>query len=165
MFYLQETDKCLSGAAFFASNVMGAAALEAVLLLACLKYQSKVLATRRWQQLYKRARPERFSHMLAKSKIGLAALLQISLELHWFPSSGFPSLLRAELVKVVGEPTVAGMERGISGVIDEQGLPSVISIPEFVLALSSGVRNALHPVRCIKQPLGDLRFISAWIQW
>ena len=46
-FFLDEMDKCFTGVASFGANVMGAAALETVLLLACMKYRSKLPSRRR----------------------------------------------------------------------------------------------------------------------
>jgi hypothetical protein len=60
-FFIEEMDRSLAGVAFFAANVMGAAALETVLLIACLKHRSRVLATQKWQKIHKNEPPKPFS--------------------------------------------------------------------------------------------------------
>ena len=151
LFYGDEMDKCLAGAAHFAANAMGAAILETVLLIACLRHKSKVVATTTWQRIHKKEPPKPFSEMLSGNRIGLAALLHIARELKWLPKEGIAPEFRAELVAQVGEEKVR---------IVADGIPGILGGSEIAAILSTAVRNTLHPGRSIREPLAEHRFMS-----
>jgi len=151
VFYISEMDKCFSGGTFFAANIVGAAVLETVLLLVCLRYKSKVIATQKWQKIHKNEPPKPFSELLSGNRVGLAALLAIAEELFWFPN-GIPPGFRQEIVGMVGEDKVRNIENGI---------PGVIGISQLGVVLSTALRNALHPGRSIKRPMAEHQFMSA----
>jgi hypothetical protein len=150
LFFLNEMNNSLAGAAVFGANVMGAAALETVLLLACLKYRSNVLATKKWQKI--KGSATAFSSVLTSNRLGLAVLFDIAKELEWLPTSGMSPRFRATLANMVGEEKVVAIEGGI---------PDVVGVSWIAIILSAGVRNAVHPGRNIQLPLGDIRFVGA----
>jgi hypothetical protein len=151
LFFLNEINSCLAGVAVFGANVMGAAALETVLLLACLKFRSDVVATKKWQKT-KRGSVTGFSSALTSNRVGLAVLFDIAKELKWLPMSGMSPGFRAKLAAMVGEEKVVAIEGGI---------PDVVGVSWIAIILSAGVRNAVHPGRNIQLPLGDIRFVGA----
>jgi hypothetical protein len=151
LFFLNEMNSCLAGVAAFAANVMGAAALETVLLLACLKYRSKVAATARWQKIDTGKSVIGFSSRLASNRVGLAVLFEIAKELEWLPLEGMSPRFRMKLAAMIGEEKIAAIEGGI---------PDVVGVSWILIILSTGVRNAVHPGRNIHLPLGDIKFMG-----
>jgi hypothetical protein len=95
LFFLNEMNNSLAGAAVFGANVMGAAALETVLLLACLKYRSNVLATKKWQKI--KGSATAFSSVLTSNRLGLAVLFDIAKDLEW----GIPDVVGVSWIAII----------------------------------------------------------------
>jgi hypothetical protein len=75
LFYFKETTVCLSGSAFFAANVMGAAGLESLFLLMCLTQKDAVIKATMWE---KYARGKTGSFLSALGKMNLEKLIGLA---------------------------------------------------------------------------------------
>ena len=79
LFYFKETTVCLSGSAFFAANVMGAAGLESLFLLMCLTQKDAVIKATMWE---KYARGKTGSFLSALGKMNLEKLIGLTRIIH-----------------------------------------------------------------------------------
>jgi hypothetical protein len=80
--YVTETVACSEGRAWFAASIMGMAAMESILMLACIAEKSRVLTTQAWTSF----RPKRqmtFRERLPH--VDLKTFIEIAQELKWFP--------------------------------------------------------------------------------
>jgi len=148
-FYIREMDKSLTATAFLAANVMGASALESILMLACLRDRAKVAATKKWVSLQARNAPKPFPQVLAKAR--LSQLLAIAEEMAWFPRQGLSTKLRTRLVELVGSKAVGTLQAGEN---------PILSIPQFMVAASAAIRNCLHPARASAIPVELMDYVA-----
>jgi hypothetical protein len=71
--YVTETVACSDGGAYFASSIIGMAAMESILMLACVAEKSRVLTTHAWTSFHQKRRMT-FSQRLAH--VDLSKLLE-----------------------------------------------------------------------------------------
>ena len=95
--YLEEMSRSLAGEAYFAGSVIGCSALEALLMMACLRDREAALQTKTWRSFAKRNRKrgKLFVELLPWVEIG--TLLAIGEELDWFRDDDRVQRIFAEL--------------------------------------------------------------------
>lgn len=137
--HFRETIKCLSGEAFFAANIVGAAGLESLLTLMCLMKKEEVERTHTWQTICKR-KPKPFFKTLTSTD--LAKLVEVGRELNWFPRNGVPQLFTSILSQHIG---IEATTKLVSL------MPHTEDICSFAAEISRRTRDSLHAGRCLRE--------------
>lgn len=141
LFYFKETTVCLSGSAFFAANVMGAAGLESLFLLMCLTQKDAVIKATMWE---KYARGKTGSFLSALGKMNLEKLIGLGDEMNWFPKHGIPELFERNMKEHFGIEIAQKMVAL---------LPSAHNLPVVAGSISRQSRNCLHPGKCLREEI------------
>jgi hypothetical protein len=128
-----ETVACSDGGAYFASSIMGMAAMESILMLACVAEKSRVLTTHAWTSFHQKRRMT-FSQRLAH--VDLSKLLEIGHELKWFPETH----LGIEDIK-----TYIDWESAVAE------YPEFLANPAQMVTSSRDLRNLIHSGRCVSE--------------
>lgn len=161
--YEREMIACRDGKAYYAACVMGAAMIEAFLLLLCMLNPDTVQNTRRYKD---RAGKKSQNFEFIISCFGMDDFIEISAELNWIPSTliseEWKQSLPAEFLEVVLErhPNMSKASR-------ESHAKSLTINPAYsLMSILNMMRNRMHAGKWVKQNnvLQNEEAFSGWAQ-
>lgn len=161
--YEREMIACSDAKAYFAACVMGAAMLEALLLLLCMVNENTVKLTKRYLKRSGK-RVENFETTIYS--FGLEDLVEISAELGWIP----PSLIDDEWKKMLPEAylELAATRYPNTSKRDRQASAnSLVANPAYSLMfILNMMRNRMHSGRWLRErhQLENEAAFSGWAQ-
>ena len=139
MTYYAEANRAVQVQAWFAATAIGAAALEAILLSKCLMQKQAVEAIPKFRNL-KSKKTRDFRHFA--EGLDLGKLLEIAIELSWFPDGGFPSSFRDVLAKHLKVDEMKCLDDLFAGE-ENVGKLCAVELRKY--------RNLLHPSVCLRE--------------
>lgn len=163
MLYEREMIACRDGKAHYAACVMGAAMIEAFLLLLCLLNPDTVQGTRRYKDRIGK-KSQDFESIIAR--FGMEDFIEISAELNWIPTALVSDEWKQSLPAAFLE-LVAGRYPNMSKLERETRAKSLTDNPAYSLMLILNMmRKRLHAGNWVKQDhaLENEEAFSGWAQ-
>ncbi|MEG9437814.1 hypothetical protein JAO29_16830 [Edaphobacter sp. HDX4] len=139
MFYLEELGRCNDSSAFFAAGCVGTSALEAILIIACVRQQNQIVQTKAWKAFAHRNRKRGVLFKDLIYWIELGVLVSIGEEVGWFPID--------DSIQNLFAAADEGWEEALAEI------PSLGLNPREAIRRLQSFRNFLHPGKCVREKL------------